>query len=105
MNAGKTRQKLTGGQVVREKGVIGGFGPEHCRRTLFAATDTPGGSGTSCIALLDLRLALSLGPQFVDGRLFWRASQPDEGLRGCASRLDAERAVGLLGDPHFVASV
>ncbi|MFZ2113535.1 MAG: hypothetical protein WAU77_07370, partial [Solirubrobacteraceae bacterium] len=72
---------------------------------LFAPADKPGGLETPRIALLDFRLPLSRGRQFVDGGFFWRASQPDECLRGCASRLDAERAISLLGDPHFVASV
>jgi hypothetical protein len=57
------------------------------------------------LTLLELRLPVSLRFQFVDGGFFCRASQPDECLRGCASRLDAERAISLLADPHFIAGV
>ena len=85
------------------KASSGGSVRSICRETLFAATDTPGGSETPCVALLDLRLPLSLGRQLADGGVFWRAGQTDECLRGCPSRLDAERAISLLTDPHFVA--
>jgi hypothetical protein len=79
--------------------------PSIRRKTSFAVTDARGGSETPCVPLLDFRLPLPLGRQFADGGFFWRAGQPDECLRGCASRLDAERAIRLLGDPHFIASM
>jgi hypothetical protein len=105
-NACKGGQELTGGQLACERGVVAGFGPDHLpRQTLFAATDTSGGPGTPCLALFDFRLPVSLGRQFVDGGFFCRPRQPDERLRGCASRFDAERAICLLADPHFIASL
>ena len=105
-NACKPSQELTGGQLASEKTLSwGSVRSIRQSNTLFAAADTSDGLETPYLALLDFRLPVSLGRQFVDGGCFCRASQPDECLCGCASRLDAERAISLLTDPHFVAGM